>query len=137
MIICQIIDCENIAERSGFCATHAREARKSMSDIKKLSEKKATVKEVNQVSDKMAFALRVYTVESKLFIEGKKCAVFPDQPATEVHHKKGRATIELLLDKKHWLAVSREGHIKIELNPEWAKEKGFSASRLAKEPHTI
>ena len=49
--------------------------------------------------------------------------------AEEVHHKRGRIG-DLLLDETHWLAVSRKGHVKIEMNPRWAKEMGFSESRL-------
>jgi len=62
------------------------------------------------------------------FLEGKRCPI-TGGIATEVHHMKGREGV-MLLDTKYWLAVSREGHVKIELNPEWAKEMGFSVSRL-------
>lgn len=48
----------------------------------------------------------------------------------QIHHKKGR-TGELLTDKKYFLAVCHTCHQKIELFPEWAKENGFSLSRLA------
>lgn len=62
--------------------------------------------------------------------ENKTCPI-TKQPSTEVHHKKGRIG-DLLLDTRYWLAVSREGHRKIEENPEWAKEMGYSLSRLEK-----
>ena len=61
--------------------------------------------------------------------ENKMCRVFPKLNATEVHHMKGR-TGKLFLDQNFWLAVSRKGHQKIEMNPDWAKENGFSLNRL-------
>lgn len=62
--------------------------------------------------------------------ENKQCRVFPDQRAIEVHHMKGRIG-SLLLDKRFWLPVSRDGHMKVERNPNWAKENGYSLSRLS------
>lgn len=51
------------------------------------------------------------------------------QLATDIHHKKGKIG-DLLCDKNHFLAVSRMCHQKIELNPAWAKENGYSENRL-------
>jgi hypothetical protein len=51
--------------------------------------------------------------------------------ATEVHHKKGR-TGGLLTDVRYFMAVCRDHHQRIEEHPEWAKEHGYSISRLAK-----
>lgn len=72
--------------------------------------------------------------------ENKKCPVFPNLSTTDVHHKRGRIgyadewarlnNISLYLDERYWLAVSRQGHRKIEDNPEWAKSKGFSLNRI-------
>jgi len=59
-----------------------------------------------------------------------RCAVYPEKRATEVHHKRGRG--KFLNDVSTWLAVSREGHERIEANPLWARDNGFSESRLAK-----
>jgi hypothetical protein len=56
------------------------------------------------------------------------CEVDGCGDATDVHHKKGRG--KYLLDVETWLAVSRSCHQKIEENPEWAKENGYSLSRL-------
>lgn len=86
----------------------------------------------------MAKALKEYTTLRRQFLVANPiCGVFKDRPSTEVHHMKGRATIELLLDSNYWLAVSREAHQKIELNPDWAKDNGFSFSRLATDKHPI
>lgn len=52
--------------------------------------------------------------------------------AQEVHHRKGRLG-DLLTDTKYFLAVCGICHNKIELQPKWAKENGYSVSRLAKD----
>jgi hypothetical protein len=49
--------------------------------------------------------------------------------ATDIHHRKGRLGA-LLCDVTHFLAVCRGCHQKIEINPTWAKENGYSESRL-------
>lgn len=75
----------------------------------------------------------VYSVNRIVFLnkpQNKWCPVYPYSRATEVHHKKGRIGA-LYLDENFWLAVSERGHKKIELNPIWAKEKGYSLLRLA------
>ena len=59
------------------------------------------------------------------------CPVYPDKEVTEVHHKKGRIG-KLLLDKKFWLAVSREGHRYIHNNIDESMNKGWLLSRLKK-----
>jgi hypothetical protein len=108
---------------------------------------------IAKTSDKMKEALKEYSKLRKQFLAAHpKCAVYPERPATNIHHMAGRNTMELLLDTDKWLAVSFEGHSRIELNPLWAKANGFSLSRLAtydgpkfnygiidefKEPHKI
>lgn len=74
---------------------------------------------------------RQYTIKRLRFLAqpgNQRCPV-TGQMATEIHHMKGRVG-DLLLDQKYWLAVSREGHRKIEENPDWAKEMGYSISRI-------
>lgn len=93
---------------------------------KKDKPKKA---KINQVSDKRKAANKIYSEERKKFLAGKMCAVFPKEKATDVHHMKGRVG-KLFLDKRYWLPVSRAGHRKIEENPNWAKEMGYSLNRL-------
>lgn len=75
-----------------------------------------------------------YNADVKIFLgkpENQKCPVTGKQ-TNQVHHKKGRIG-SLLLDQRYWLAVSDEGHREIELNPDWAKEMGYSLSRLKTE----
>ena len=50
--------------------------------------------------------------------------------ATTIHHKKGRIG-ELLTNTKYFLPACMRCHDKIEINPEWAREKGYSLNRLS------
>ena len=75
------------------------------------------------------------------------CAVFPNLPATEIHHSAGRRgyidqyaydnKISAFLDERYWLAVSNDGHIKIEADTIWAKDMGFSIVRSVPIKQTI
>lgn len=122
--------CGKIAERSGKCATCSRAERKEAERAKRV---KMVVKEIRKVSPKMAFALSEYNKKRKVFLaDFWTCKCCQSKTATEIHHKKGRATIELLLDEQYWLPVCRTCHHRIELNPPWAKEKGYSLERLTK-----
>lgn len=47
----------------------------------------------------------------------------------DVHHTRGRVG-DLLTDERYFLAVCRDHHTLIECSPEWAKQKGYSQSRL-------
>lgn len=52
------------------------------------------------------------------------------KPSVCTHHKKGRG--EYYLDERTFLATCFLCHRKIEENPDWAKEEGYSESRLSK-----
>jgi len=87
----------------------------------------------------MAKALREYSRKKQNWIKGKRCAVIPHLPATDIHHMKGRVgyadqwardnDVPLLIDERHWLPVSRAGHMRIEENPAWARKMGYSENR--------
>lgn len=88
-------------------------------------------KKIKPVSEKRKAENLVYSELRRVFLnrpENKVCPI-TGQPTTDVHHRKGRIG-KLLLDTKYWLAVSREGHQKIEENPEWAYAMGYSLKRL-------
>ncbi len=125
---CQTPECERLPERNGKCSTCNREERRQAERAKR---QKMVVKEIRKVSPKMAKALTEYSKLKKQFIKDKICPVMLI-PATDIHHMKGRSSIELLLDTRYWLAVSREGHRFIEQHPDWAKFHGYSLERLAK-----
>ena len=82
---------------------------------------------MKQISKKRAAALRIYNKLRKEFLVDKICPV-TGQPATEIHHMKSRGVN--LNKTEFWLAVSRDGHQKIEMNPAWAKKMGYSLSRI-------
>lgn len=98
---------------------------------------------LKKISPKMKSDLAKYHKDRLLFLDKSKNKICPVtfQSTTEVHHMKGRVgyadqfardnEITLLHDQRFWLGVSRNGHRKIEENPEWAKEHGFSLDRLS------
>lgn len=80
-------------------------------------------------------------VEEKLYTKKKKeyltahirCEVKGcNQVSTDLHHKKGR-TGKLLYDERFFMAVCRDHHTEIELNPDWAIKNGYSLKRLNNE----
>jgi hypothetical protein len=48
--------------------------------------------------------------------------------ATEIHHRRGRGIWFLIVST--WLAVCHWCHVKIEREPHWAKQNGYSEDRL-------
>ena len=118
---------------NSFTKEHAKDRREE----KRRSIKKETTKQ--------ARLNRKYSQKRRRFLErpeNKYCAVFPRALATEVHHKMGRQgyadqwaeknDVPLVVDERHFLAVCRKGHELIEKSPAWAKERGFTVSRLSK-----
>ena len=76
---------------------------------------------------------KIYSDLRRVFLnkpENKVCPI-TNEPTTTIHHKKGRIG-DLLIDTRYWVALSMDGHIFVEQNPEWAKEHGYSLSRLEK-----
>ncbi len=74
-----------------------------------------------------AARLRTYRRRARIFLLlNPVCAVFAGRSSSQVHHKFGRRG-KLLLDERHWLAVSNEGHDKIHKKPEWARARGYLA----------
>lgn len=106
---------------------------------KKTSPKK--VKRIPKISKKQSDMLLKYKkirIEFLSHPENKYCPV-TGYRATEIHHKMGKIgfaddwarefNVPLLIDERYFLAVSRVGHNRIELNPEWAKENNYSENR--------
>ena len=86
--------------------------------IKKVSNKR-------KVENKEYLKVRKAFLKSFIYCQVKGCK----ELATEVHHQKGRIG-KLLTDINYFLGVCRECHSKIELEPIWAKENGYSLNRL-------
>ncbi len=114
------VNCNYLNKKAGVCEI----CNHKMSEV---VEKKKY--QIPKASKSRAKENTEYNKQVKVFLEGRQCAVFPELKATEVHHMAGRIE-KLLLDQKYWLPVSNKGHIEVEMNPKWAKEHGFSISRL-------
>jgi transcription elongation factor Elf1 len=66
-------------------------------------------------------------IRAQFLKENPKCKVC-GKDANQIHHAKGRIST-LLSDLKHFISVCGLCHTKIELNPLWAKENGYSVNR--------
>lgn len=93
-------------------------------------------KPIKKVSKGLAKEREVYARVRQKFLLGRWCALHgkPCLP-TEVHHSAGRVGVNekgvpRLLDVENFVALCSEGHRYIEENPTWAKQNGFSESRL-------
>jgi hypothetical protein len=80
-------------------------------------------------SVKLARLRRLYAkMRADYLIEHPWCAVGGCE-ATEIHHRRGRGAY--LLAVETWLPVCHTHHVQITENPKWAKERGYSLSRLS------
>lgn len=144
-------ECENdipVHIISGLCASyHYKLHRQKVNEAKNAGKEKKVPKPIERkpiqrrvqkpiarrAKRRMIQELQ-YNADVKVYLgkpENQICPIYRTK-TTEVHHKKGRIE-SLLLDQRWWVALSSEGHKKVENNPEWAKENGFSLSRLAKD----
>lgn len=115
--LCAIKECSNCGR---YCRLHLVPKTPKAVTIKKESEKK---KDLNKIYQKVrAEYLKYHPV-----CEFKECK----EKARDIHHKAGKVG-ELFTDPNHFMACCREHHSLIELNPAWAKQQGYSISRLAK-----
>lgn len=118
--ICKVEGCANYGK---YCRLHLSFSIPSKREINKVSDNQ---KDLNK---KFAKAKREYIKEHP-FCEAKieGCT----KVSIDVHHKAGKASEELLLDKSLFLSCCRNCHTLIESNPAWAKQNGFSVSRHTK-----
>ena len=113
---CLHIGCYYSRFGGGFCKMHQykREDKKS---------KPLNNTPIRKVSVKRSKENLEYLRERMKFLNDKICPITGNS-ATEIHHINGRSN-KRLLDKKYWLAVTREGHNKIHANPIWARENNY------------
>jgi hypothetical protein len=94
------------------------------------------LKLVNKISDNQKEILAEYKKVRAVFLTAHPfCAAKLEGckiKATEIHHKAGKASNELYLDTSLFLEVCSSCHRIIEKNPAFAKQNGFSVSRLSK-----
>lgn len=130
---------------AGMCNNHYWEDNRRKNALKNAGKPKKQQKPIPKKSKKKQVEDLQYSVLRIEFLgkpENKICPIY-GLPTTDIHHKKGRIgfadqwardnNISLTLDTRFWVALSRKGHDYVEDNPEWAKENGYSLSRLAKE----
>ena len=90
-------------------------------------------KQIKKVSDKQKRLNLAYLAQRQVYLKQHPfCKVGIEGcmgKATQVHHMRGRIG-ELMLDENFWLPVCAFCHNHVETHCEWAKEMGFSESRL-------
>lgn len=70
-----------------------------------------------------------YKARKEHLSDDPKCRICRKKNATTIHHMKGRIGT-LIYDKRWFLSACMPCHEEIELNPLWAKEQGYSITRL-------
>ena len=76
---------------------------------------------------------RLYAKKKKEYLTAHiRCEVKGcNRVSEDIHHKKGRVG-KLLFNEKYFMAVCRDHHTEIELNPDWAIKNKYSIKRLNK-----
>jgi hypothetical protein len=120
--ICNVKGCIN---EGRYCRIHLNYSVPVKTVIPVKSDKQ------KDLDKKFAKAKREYLKEHP-FCETKGKIEGCTKVSIDVHHMAGKATEELLLDKSLFLGVCRHCHTVIEKNPAFARQNGFSVSRLTK-----
>jgi hypothetical protein len=89
---------------------------------------------IKPFSKKRRCVNREYQKESKKFRQDNpECAIRSPVCIGEtqgVHHKKGKASVELLMDKRFWLPSCNPCNTYVEEHDAWARENGFKESKF-------
>lgn len=96
---------------------------------KSYGKPKAKKKFIAPISKGQADRLAVYRKRKHKFMKANPYCKVCGKDATDLHHIKGRIGKDLI-DVDNFLAVCRGCHTKIEENPKWAKDNGYSKDRL-------
>lgn len=89
-------------------------------------------KPIRKVSKRLSVDLNMYKViRGRYLNENPICEKCHKQHSDQIHHKKGREN-SLLYNDKYFFAVCDPCHKYIEANPEEAKLKRWSLSRLSR-----
>lgn len=88
---------------------------------------------INQKSEKRVVEEKEYLKKRAEFLKKHPKCEFPHchKKSKDVHHKNGRVG-KNFLDESTWVALCREDHVFVELNPTVAKILKLSNSRLKK-----
>jgi hypothetical protein len=90
---------------------------------------------IAQFSKKRQRANRKYAEKSQPLWRGRHCEIrAPGCTGTAqgIHHKKGKSSIELLLDERYWIPSCNHCNNWVEIYPTEAEKLGFKLSRLKK-----
>ncbi|SEV88638.1 hypothetical protein SAMN05428988_0127 [Chitinophaga sp. YR573] len=90
---------------------------------------------IARFSKKRQRANREYAEKSRPLWIGKHCAISAPGctgTAQGIHHKKGKSSIELLLDERYWIPACNHCNTWCEIFPAEAEKEGFKISRLKK-----
>ena len=127
---CGDIECEN--KFTPYNSLQKYCSFKCFKKNKKIKNKKPSC--INPISKKRSKEHKIYAAKRIVFLsrkENEKCPITGEKTA-DIHHQKGRVG-DLYLNERFWVALSRKGHKKVEENPIWAKENGYSYDRLESE----
>lgn len=116
---------------AGYAYRVAEERRKVEARDRKADVRWAKAKRVNAVSRKRRADMAAYAALRKVFLAGPpevRCRCCAVNPATDVHHTRGRAG-KLLLDVRYWLPLCRSCHRWVGENPEAARRLGERQDR--------
>jgi hypothetical protein len=90
-------------------------------------------KKIKQVSKKREKANREYAKKSRPRWMNRQCDIrAPGCTGTAqgIHHKKGKSSIELLLDMQYWIPACNHCNLWVEVHDRQARELGFKLPRL-------
>lgn len=118
---CQNPECENYKVR--YCRKHLGYTVDEPENIEQVSEKK-------KVLDREYSKVRKQYLTEHPFCEAGIEGVCT-KVSMDVHHKQGKIGEEDYLNREHFMAVCRHCHRVIEENPAFARQEGFSNSRLS------
>lgn len=130
--ICKECGVQNYIVGKGLCEVCYRKQLRPIQRTSKPTSRKPC--KISKVSKSQVTRNKKYLELRKIHLEEKPLceAQLPgcSRIATEIHHKGGRDGENLF---RHFLSVCRGCHETIEMNPEMAKEREFTISRLKKE----
>lgn len=142
---CKYPECEKWSRRKDgdYCSSHERAISNAEESDQKANQKRSQLIENQKIkgsqprpkpkpiSDKRKAEMEIYSENRKQFLLNKWCAYHGQGCIpTTVHHAKGRIG-SLYLDERYWVPLCMEAHEWVEKNPNEAKDKELSFSRLA------
>lgn len=122
------------AGKCGYCYwRHRSKVNKIEKQEKGIEKPTNKIYNIPKFSAKRKVENALYLKKRRIFMEQNKTCQAQlsgcTHLATDLHHPRGRLG-KNLTDETNFLALCRPCHTYIETHPEFAKEKGFSLSRL-------